>query len=77
MTNENENCKPGNLSFSHLGFSFQVWFSEEMFQEDFKFYKGYTIPTGKTIEDYMAFIEEMPLVDSPQAFGLHPNADIT
>ena len=56
---------------------FQVWFGDNMFQATFQFYKGYTIPTAKTMEEYKTFIEEMPLVDSPEAFGLHPNADIT
>ena len=48
-----------------------------MFSDAFQFYKGYKIPKCKKIEECMAFIEELPLVDSPEAFGLHPNADIT
>ena len=48
-----------------------------MFQESFAFYTGYKIPKFKTLDQNMAFIEELPLVDSPEAFGLHPNADIT
>ena len=62
---------------SCLSIYFQVWFGDNMFQATFQFYKGYTIPTAKTMEEYKTFIEEMPLVDSPEAFGLHPNADIT
>ena len=38
---------------------------------------GYTIPTGRMIEDYRAAIDLLPLVDTPETFGLHPNADIT
>ena len=48
-----------------------------MFQDSFQFYKGYTIPKCKKIEEFMTEIENLPLVDSPEAFGLHPNADIT
>ncbi|XP_064651602.1 dynein axonemal heavy chain 8-like [Lineus longissimus] len=55
----------------------KVWFGENMFQESFAFYTGYKIPKFKTLKENMAFIEELPLVDSPEAFGLHPNADIT
>ncbi|CAH1796663.1 unnamed protein product [Owenia fusiformis] len=55
----------------------KVWFGDNMFQESFQFYTGYKIPKVKKIEEVMAFIEELPLVDSPEAFGLHPNADIT
>ncbi|XP_071819604.1 dynein axonemal heavy chain 5-like isoform X1 [Apostichopus japonicus] len=55
----------------------KVWFSEDMFSDKFKFYTGYSIPKCRTVEDYRAAIENLPLVDSPEAFGLHPNADIT
>ncbi|XP_062377845.1 dynein axonemal heavy chain 5 [Sardina pilchardus] len=54
-----------------------TWFGESMFGERFCFYKGYTIPKAKTVQDCLSHIDTLPLVDSPEVFGLHPNADIT
>ena len=48
-----------------------------MFKPTFKFYKGYSIAVHKTIKDYLDYIDSLPLVDTPEIFGLHPNADIT
>ncbi|KAL4427402.1 hypothetical protein ABPG74_009674 [Tetrahymena malaccensis] len=36
----------------------------------------YSIPAGK-LEDYIKYIEQLPLNPSPEAFGLHDNAEIT
>ncbi|KAK3724620.1 hypothetical protein RRG08_041104 [Elysia crispata] len=55
----------------------RVWFSENMFTDNFAFYTGYKIPKCKTVDEYRNYIDSLPLVDSPECFGLHPNADIT
>lgn len=55
----------------------RVWFSDNMFSEGFTFHKGYKIMKYKYIAEYLKDIETMPSVDPPQAYGLHPNADIT
>ena len=54
-----------------------MWFFDGMFKPTFKFYKGYSIAVHKTIKDYLDYIDSLPLVDTPEIFGLHPNADIT
>ncbi|KAJ3258377.1 Dynein heavy chain 5, axonemal [Boothiomyces macroporosus] len=55
----------------------KVWFGDHMFLENFNFYKGYVIPHLKTVEEYRTSIESLPLTDTPDVFGLHPNADIS
>ncbi|XP_070548103.1 dynein axonemal heavy chain 8-like [Ptychodera flava] len=55
----------------------KVWFGENIFPESFCFYTGYKIPRCKTVQEYMEYIETLPLVDTPEVFGLHTNADIT
>lgn len=55
----------------------KVWFGDHMFLDNFSFYKGYEIPQLKTIEEYRASIDSLPLLDTPDVFGLHPNADIS
>ncbi|GFN75554.1 dynein heavy chain 5, axonemal [Plakobranchus ocellatus] len=55
----------------------RVWFSENMFSDNFSFYTGYKIPKCKTVDEYRNYIDSLPLVDTPECFGLHPNADIT
>ena len=48
-----------------------------MFLENFAFYKGYIIPHLKSVDEYRNSIELLPLLDTPDVFGLHPNADIS
>ncbi|XP_006824996.1 dynein axonemal heavy chain 8-like, partial [Saccoglossus kowalevskii] len=55
----------------------KVWFCDHMFHDSFCFYTGYKIPQCKTVGEYMEFIACLPLVDTPEVFGLHTNADIT
>ena len=63
--------------FQFIQFFSQLWFFDGMFKPTFKFYKGYSIAVNKTIKDYLDYIDSLPLVDTPEIFGLHPNADIT
>lgn len=48
--------------------------------QPFHFYKDrkvdYKIPPDGDKEDYIAFIDILPLVNNPDVFGLHPNAEI-
>ncbi|CAB3221710.1 unnamed protein product [Arctia plantaginis] len=55
----------------------RVWFTDQLFDDDFQFYKGYGIMKYKNIPEYIEEIETMKTVDPPQAYGLHTNADIT
>ncbi|XP_078069648.1 dynein axonemal heavy chain 8-like [Mustelus asterias] len=55
----------------------KVWFSEKTFDPKFSFYTDYIIPVCASIENYLEYIQTLPAVDTPQVFGLHPNADIT
>ncbi|GCB61604.1 hypothetical protein scyTo_0004125, partial [Scyliorhinus torazame] len=54
-----------------------VWFSEKMFEAKFNFYTDYIIPLCANVDAYLEFIQTLPAIDTPQVFGLHPNADIT
>ncbi|OQS07437.1 dynein heavy chain [Thraustotheca clavata] len=38
---------------------------------------NYRIPVAENIDDYRNFCHSLPDVDSPEIFGLHPNADLT
>lgn len=58
----------------------QVWFKDQIFDKSFVFFAGppsYKIMKHKVIESYLTEISEMDVVDPPQVYGLHQNADIT
>ncbi|XP_060518939.1 LOW QUALITY PROTEIN: dynein axonemal heavy chain 10 [Cylas formicarius] len=48
--------------------------------QPFHFYRDervdYVLPPDGVKDDYVAFIDELPLSSGPEAFGLHPNAEI-
>ena len=58
------------------------YFGDFLFDEHqpFHFYKDaivdYVIPPEGNRDDYLQFIEELPLVNGPEIFGLHSNAEI-
>jgi dynein heavy chain len=54
-----------------------VWFNSDLFNEDFQFFKGYDVLRFKQKEGYINAIENFPVKDPPQVYGLHPNANIT
>eukprot|EP00002_Diphylleia_rotans_P003858 TRINITY_DN1273_c0_g1_i13.p1 TRINITY_DN1273_c0_g1~~TRINITY_DN1273_c0_g1_i13.p1 ORF type:complete len:1331 (-),score=331.88 TRINITY_DN1273_c0_g1_i13:251-3709(-) len=53
------------------------WFGDHIFAPGFNFFKGYPIPECKNVKEFREYIETLSLIDTPEIFGLHPNADIT
>ena len=53
------------------------YFNQGVLEKDKVLYPGYAVPDGKTVEDFRKAIEALPPQDSPEIFGLHPNADLT
>jgi dynein heavy chain len=54
------------------------WFGEHMFAQQFYFsHKSYTIPKYTKTEEVLSYINTLNQNDTPEAFGLHANADIT
>ncbi|CBY15208.1 unnamed protein product, partial [Oikopleura dioica] len=54
-----------------------AWMGDHMLKPEFKFKGEYIVPQCKTVADYHSYIDNLPLADSPEVFGLHKNADIT
>jgi len=54
------------------GFAFRPSETLQKIENDF----AYGCPIGDTHDDYAAFAKTLPSVDSPEVFGLHPNADL-
>ena len=38
---------------------------------------SYRVPDGTEVESFRAAIEALPVQESPEIYGLHPNADLT
>lgn len=48
-----------------------------MLRPGFEFYRGYRVPQTRNLQGYLDYIDSLPATDTPEVFGLHPNADIT
>jgi len=62
------------------------WLTERTCEENFSFNPSspilkmpfeYTVPAFPEHADFRKYIEQFPELDSPETFGLHPNADLT
>ena len=60
----------------------KAWLSILCLNPTFEFHPGYIVPANKPewpgtdIDQYRKYIEDLPLVDDPEIFGLHGNADL-
>lgn len=54
-----------------------VWFCENLLTPQFEFHRGYKVPNTKSLAGFVEYISSLPMYDTPEVFGLHPNADIT
>ena len=53
------------------------WLTTKVFSSEFEFYTNYKVPQGSDIQQFRSHVDQMSLVDPPEMFGLHSNADIT
>jgi len=71
-------CYDRRISYTYI----DEYFGDFLFDEfqPFHFYKSdivdYVLPPKGEYDDYLDFIEELPLIYTPEVFGLHPNAEI-
>ena len=57
----------------------QIYYNPDILEDGYKFSDSgnYYAPSIGTIESYREYIDSLPLVDEPEVFGLHENANIT
>lgn len=48
----------------------------DMFQESFEFSRGYNVPLYPKVGEYLEHIKRLPIIESPEVMGLHPNAEL-
>ena len=53
------------------------YFNKGNMEKGIELFPGYPVPDTRDIDVFRADIEKLPPVDSPEVFGLHPNADLT
>jgi dynein heavy chain len=53
------------------------YFNPAVLAKGFELYPGYKVPESADIAVVRAEIEKLPATESPEIFGMHPNADLT
>jgi dynein heavy chain len=53
------------------------YFNAGALTKGLEIYPGYVVPDTADINEFRAAIERLPAQESPEIFGLHPNADLT
>lgn len=57
----------------------KIYYNIDILEEGYKFSDSgqYYAPPLGSLESYKEYIDQLPLVDEPEVFGLHENANIT
>jgi dynein heavy chain len=57
----------------------QNFFSPRTLEKDYKYSKSgtYFAPEMDTLQKYRQYIDNLPIIDDPEIFGMHQNANIT
>lgn len=55
------------------------YYNPDVLEDGYKFSESgiYYAPEFGPLDSYRQYIEQLPLIDSPEVFGLHENANIT
>eukprot|EP00217_Crustomastix_stigmatica_P013603 CAMPEP_0183798542 /NCGR_PEP_ID=MMETSP0803_2-20130417/19119_1 /TAXON_ID=195967 /ORGANISM="Crustomastix stigmata, Strain CCMP3273" /LENGTH=4519 /DNA_ID=CAMNT_0026043227 /DNA_START=42 /DNA_END=13598 /DNA_ORIENTATION=- len=55
----------------------ELYFRREVMEKNFELFPGYKVPDSNEIGFFRAEIEKLPMGESPEIYGLHPNADLS
>ena len=57
----------------------KTFFSPDTMDDDYRYSKSgvYYAPEAETLREYREYIEGLPIIDDPEIFGMHQNANIT